>query len=301
MSGRVLTGEQGVHALTDSCGAVAVTRDVIVADGPDTLKFLQSQLSQDLSELAIGDATWSFLLQPTGKLIGFMRVTRTHEATFRLDADPGTGSGMEAALRRFLIRTKCVLTLVESSPVWALRGPDAAEFAPDGAVPAFPAMSGVDVFVDALSSDVPMVDPECLSYVRIASGVPMFPYELNDSTIPNATGLVGLAVSFSKGCYVGQELVERIDSRGAMTPRVLRRIQFDGVELSVAELISVGAELTHDGSVRGTITSVASLPDGADPTTATVVALGYLHRDTEPGSSVNCGPSTGVVRTLGEW
>lgn len=302
MSGELLSGPDGVRALLDTSGAVFTVRDVINAVGPDTLKFLQSQLSQDLNPLAVGRSTWSFLLQPTGKLVGFMRVTRTADDAFRLDADPGAGAVIAAALKRFLIRTKCTLDLVESAPVWSVRGAQTVgAVLPHEAVPAFPSMPGFDVFAESAPSDVPQVAEACLNYARISSGTPMYPYELNESTIPNATGLVGLAVSFAKGCYVGQELVERIDSRGAQTPRVLRRLVFDAVSDRDAVALVGGADVFHDGTVRGVLTSAAAEPSSDVLPMTRVVALGYVHRDTEPGSAVRVGDAVGVVSALGDW
>ena len=302
MSAAVLYGAEGVLALTNSVGAVLMARDVIVAEGPDTLKFLQSQVSQDLGGLEVGASTWSFLLQPTGKLVGFLRVTRVAPDTYRLDADRGAGAGIESALRRFLIRTKCVISLTESSPMWAVRGPDALlHGAPVGSVRGLPVLAGFDLFSDQLPFDAPMVDPLCFEYVRISSGIPMWPYELNESTIPNATGLVGLAVSFSKGCYVGQELVERIDSRGATTPRVLRRVGFDEVvDASLADLVP-GAELFSGGVARGVLTSASEMPARPDGGPVAVAAMAYVHRDIGPGSSVECAGVRGIVSALGEW
>ena len=302
MSAAVLYGAEGVLALTNSVGAVLMARDVIVAEGPDTLKFLQSQVSQDLGGLEIGMTTWTFLLQPTGKLVGFLRVTRIAADAYRLDADIGAGAGVESALRRFLIRTKCVISLTESSPMWAVRGPDAlVHDAPEGSLPGLAALPGFDLFSDELLFDAPTVDPLCFEYVRISSGIPMWPYEFNESTIPNATGLVGLAVSFSKGCYVGQELVERIDSRGAMTPRVLRRVRFNEVADGAVEDFIPGAELSSGGAVRGVLTSACEEParSGGGPTA--VAAMAYVHRDIGPGSSVECAGFSGTVSALGEW
>ena len=297
MTASMLSGSAGIRALTESVGAVPVPRDVLVAEGPDALKFLQSQVSQDLSGLAEGAATWSFLLQPTGKLVGFFRVTRVGSETYRLDSDPGIGTRVEAALRRFLIRTKCTLSLTENSPTWAVRGPDA--LSADGSVPAFPGMTGYDLLAPDAPDAIVIVAPECLDYVRIASGVPVWPNELTGSTIPNATGLVAIAVSFTKGCYVGQELVERIDSRGASTPRVLRRIVFPSAVPTVplsggaaGELV-VGAELCNAHGVRGAITSVAVHPD-----TSAAVALGYVHRDVDVGSPLAVASVAGVVAAL---
>jgi tRNA-modifying protein YgfZ len=301
MTDGLLTGVVGIDALRNAGGAVAVRRDVLSAEGPDASTFLQSQLSQDISRLGEGETAWSFLLQPTGKLVGFFRVTRTGAESFRLDGDPGVGVGVEAALRRFLIRTKCTIALREGVGGWAVRGSELRT--PPGAVPSIPGLPGYDLIdaagadsFDAVDSapDVARVAPLCLEYLRIAAGIPVWPYELSESTIPNATGLVGLAVSFTKGCYVGQELVERIDSRGTVTPRVLRRLRFDApdVPTSTQDLV-VGAELFVGGDAKGSLTSVAQEPGGS-----TVSALGYVHRDVQTGSPLHAGSPAGAVGSV---
>lgn len=294
MSTEPLSGHRGLTVLRDEAGLVEVLRDVIVAEGPDALKFLQSQLSQDLTTLGEGTATWSFLLQPAGKLVGFVRVVRTGSESYRIDGDPGVGSGIEAALRRFLIRTKCTLALTENVPMVAVRGPGSLPLrASVGAVDdCFPSMTGFDVFADNVVErirDLSVVAPECYEYLRIASGVPMWPYDLTESTIPNATGLISIAVSFTKGCYVGQELVERIDSRGAATPRSLRRIHFKSSEAVSPLDFAVGAEVFDTSGSKGSLTSVASIDNKAG------VALAYLHRDVAIGAVVTLGSSTGVA------
>ncbi len=293
----ILSGTEGVRTLTETVGAVAVVRDVLTAVGADSAKFLQSQLSQDISGLEIGASTWSFLLQPTGKLVGFFRVTRTADDAFRLDGDAGIGEGIETALRRFLIRTKCTISLAVCQPMWAVRGPNSSATAMNGGVSCFPTLQGFDVFDGELPNGVMEVAPECLEYVRISAGVPMWPYELNEATIPNATGFVSLGVSFSKGCYVGQELVERIDSRGTITPRLLRRVRFDAPGTDLTK-ISVGSDIFHltatSETAKGVVTSRAT-----DPFSGDVVVLAYIHRGIDEGSNVHVGSSVGVVSGVG--
>ncbi len=109
--------------------------------------------------------------------------------------------------------------------------------------------------------------------MRIEQGWPAMGHELDDSVIPGEAGqwLIDASVSFTKGCYTGQELVARVDSRGNNTPRHLR-----GVVLGTNVLPPVGAELVVDGQVRGSLTSVGESLDLRAP-----VALGYVHRSVE--------------------
>jgi folate-binding protein YgfZ len=113
---------------------------------------------------------------------------------------------------------------------------------------------------------VRIVSAAAFEVARIESGVPRMGAELTEKTIPEETGLVARTVSFTKGCYTGQELVARIDSRGGNVPRRLRSLVLD-------DLAPVGASVLFGTKVVGTLTSVAAHPAGG------AVALAYLGRD----------------------
>ena len=96
--------------------------------------------------------------------------------------------------------------------------------------------------------------------------------EITTSTIPGELGVNDRSVSFTKGCYTGQELVARIDSRGGNVPRHLRLVRVEGDA-------PVGAPVEHDGREVGSLTSVAT--DGGG-----TVALAILARSVEPPAAV---------------
>ncbi len=187
-------------------------RDVVVIDGPDAATYLQSQASQDLRELSVDERRWTFLLQPTGKVEVLARVTKVADETFHLDTDPGFGPALEARLNKFKIRVKATVSAMAA---------EAGGAAPD-------------------------------DEARIAAGWPRMGAEIvPGETIPAETGLAEVAVSFTKGCYPGQELVERMDSRGSTAPKhltVLPRRKGD----------VPGGAVLRDGVEIGTITSVGS-------------------------------------------
>jgi folate-binding protein YgfZ len=209
------------------------SRDVLDVTGPDAESFLQGQLSQDVAALRAGESAWSFLLQPQGKVDALLRVTRLDGDRWRIDVDGGWGDAVRARLERFKLRVKAEID--------------------DG---------------DPAAVDDPFPDERA----RITQGWPRRGAELTDKTIPAETGIVDRTVSFTKGCFTGQELVARIDSRGGHVPRHLRGIRLgqDGVP--------VGAELVVDGKVVGTLTSVEG-----------ELGLAYVGRDVEP-------PADAVVR-----
>ena len=229
-------------------------RDFVRVHGPDAVDFLQGQLSQDVAALPVGGSAWSFLLQPQGKVEALLRVTRTADDELVLDTDAGWGEAVMARLNRFKLRVKAD---IEPLP-WrclAVRG-----VAVEGSVPAFG--DGADILGEdpAVPDGVPVRDLDHYEAMRIEHTWPAMGTELTERTIPAETGIVDRTVSFTKGCYTGQELVARIDSRGGHVPRQLRT-------LAVEPTAAVGDPVVVDGREVGTLTSVAG-----------TVALAYVHR-----------------------
>jgi folate-binding protein YgfZ len=216
--------------------AVRPQRDVIVVDGPDAVTFLQGQLSQDISAIAVGQRSWSLLLQPQGKVQSWLGVRRETDDRVLLDVDAGFGDSVVERLSRFLIRTKATVEVTDHDVVL---GPSATA-----------------------STEVE----------RIRSGVPAMGAELTEHTIPAEVGqwFIDASVSFTKGCYTGQELVARVDSRGSNTPRHLRVLNVDD-EVTVP----VGAEVVSGDAVVGQVTSSAA-----------GVALAFIKRVVEPPATL---------------
>ncbi len=234
-------------------------RDVVQVSGADAASYLHGQLSQDLRPIAVGDSTWSFLLQPTGRIDVLLRVWRTADDCFVLDTDAGFGEVMITRLDRFRIRVAVAIEPL----AWrclAVRGDGAAQVA--GGRPSWG--GGVDLLgpdpqppTGAVRGAAEDLLAERVAAVWPAMGAEIVPGE----TIPAETGIADVAVSFSKGCYPGQELVERMDSRRARPPRTLQRV-------AVAEGAAVaGDALVVDGVQVGTITTVCREH-----------ALAYVHR-----------------------
>jgi len=227
---------------------VATDREVVEVSGFDALAYLQGQVSQDLLPMAIGDRRWTFLLQPTGKIDVLARVERVADDAFVFDIDAGWGEALVARLNRFKIRVKVDVEPLPWRVLRVLGGRDV--IGPDPQPPAG-VREGTAAELEAL---------------RIRDGWPAMGVEIEPGeTIPAETGVIDVAVDFRKGCYPGQELVERMDSRGASAPRSLR-------VLDVAVGARPGDPVEHDGQQVGVLTSVA---DG--------VALGYVKRGVELG------------------
>ena len=274
----------GHRALRGAGAAVRLERDTLVVSGPEATSFLQGQLSQDVAGLAVRSSAWSLLLQPSGKVDAWLRVSRLADDRFLLDVDSGWGEAVVARLERFKLRTKAS---VEVAPDWHVVAVRAAEgtdvealaagvvtaMAPGDpadevvvASAACPGLAGVDVLAPlpfAVELGLPEAGTDAYEVARIECGVPSMGAELTDATIPAEAGawLVSTSVSFTKGCYTGQELVARIDSRRAQVPRPLRGVVVD----EPVDLPPVGAELQVDEVVVGRLTSVCQPPDRAGP------------------------------------
>ena len=275
-------------AFRETAGAVVLPRDFVRAAGPDVIKFLQGQLSQDVAALAAGESTWSFLLAPQGKVVAFLRVLRTGDEELVLETDAGYGPAVIERLNRFKLRVKCDLDPLDWRCM-AVRGPASHEAADRGTgtvvVADWPGLPGADLVGEAPYAEVVGCSFEAYEAVRIEAGIPVMGRELDEGTIPAEAGIVDRSASFTKGCYTGQELVARIDSRGGNTPRHLR-----GVVLAAgaADVPPAGAVLRADGKDVGALTSVAFSPGlGA------VVALAYVRRAVEPPADVEVAWETG--------
>jgi len=227
-------------------------RDLIEVEGEDAVTYLQGQLSQDVSGLIVDQPVWSLLLEPTGKMGAWVRVTRLAQGDrLRIDVDAGAGAAVQARLERFKLRSRLQLTLALGD----VGGPPGS--ARDAAI----------------------------ETARIEAGVPRMGAEITEDVIPAELGqwLIDDSVSFTKGCYTGQELVARIDSRGGNVPRHLR-----GLVLAGDQVPPAGAEVVVDDAVVGAVTSAAHSSALAAP-----VALAFIARKIEP-------PAAAVVRVGSE-
>ncbi len=260
-------------ALHQGVVGLVAAADVVTLRGPEALSYLQGQVSQDLRDLAPGDSVETLVLSPQGKLDGYGRVACTGDSTVCVVVDGGWGEEMLARLRRFKLRVAVDLEL-GSGPAVLLRGPGAGPAA--ATIPAaivltvdYPGFSGRDlVGVGVLPSGVPEGHPGAYEAARIEAGLPAMGRELTAQTIPQEAGLVARAVSLTKGCYTGQELVARIDARGSRVPRRLVGFEVGSGTPVAGDTVAVKAKSV------GVLTSVAY-----SPRTAGAVALGYLRRE----------------------
>jgi folate-binding protein YgfZ len=289
-----------------------VERDAVVVSGPGALEWLQGQVSQDIASLgehngAGASGLDTLVLSPQGKVESFCRMSRLEAEVYLLDLRAGFGKALHERLRRFKLRVKADLELMENLQVAQLRGPLALEsaepFESDGVTVvarsnvSWPGWSGQDLLFTAGPEKIDFAtvrigatsigDDEAFEAARIEAGVPELGSELTERTIPQEAGdLVARAVSFTKGCYTGQELVARIDARGSNTPRRLQGVVFEGAPGDAAP--AAGDVLEIAGDDVGQLTSVAWSPGLGGH-----VALAYVKRATKAPVEVDV---TGAAR-----
>ena len=268
--------------------AAWLERDVVSAVGPESGSFLQGQLSQDVMSLSVQETAWSWILAPNGKVDALVRVQRRGDESWVIDTDRGWGEPVLARLERFKLRTRIELRAADER-VLGLRGEgwDSIDLGGRPSVEPWPGVAGRDVFdpspaiVDAVESAGIMVGPAEVEVARIVAGIPKLGAELSERTIPAETGLVNITVSFEKGCYTGQELVARIDSRGSNVPRHLRGLRLAGT-------VEPGTGLFDGDHEVGIVTSVGS---SSTPGWAELgwVGLGYVRRGFDGPLSLRAG------------
>jgi tRNA-modifying protein YgfZ len=234
---------------------------VVTVEGPDAVSYLQSLVSQDVEPLPDGGHTRSLLLQPQGKLTAVFDLFRVSSELVVLVTDEGYGPVLADALNRFRIRVKA--EVVDRTGTWAVLS-----------VEGEPPITGPPEEVarrrdELVAGGATLGDADDFERARIEAGVPRLGVDIDEKTIPQEAFLERDTVSFTKGCFLGQELVCRIDTRGHVN-RYLRRVAVAGA------VPPVGAEvLAENDKVAGTLTSVAATSDGA-------IALAILRREVEP-------------------
>ncbi len=264
--------------MSASAFGACVARDAVSVRGADAHGFLQGQISQDVDAIGPGGSAWSLLLAPQGKVDAWFRLTRTADGGLLADLDAGFAAAFVARLERFRLRVDVTFEVLEGWRMVSVRG-GASDLDP-GAVRAevaaevsWPGFEGIDLLGPDVVLPPALADsPDRLEVARIRAGWPSLGRELTERTIPaEVGGLVEASASFTKGCYTGQELVARIDSRGGRVPRPVRLLEI------ASGLPAPGTAIVANGQAVGEITSAA-----VDATAAVTVALGTVQRRVQP-------------------
>ena len=234
-------------------------RAYVRVSGPDAEDFLQRMLSNDVA-LSEGDSCDALLLTPKARVIAPLRVWRRGPEDFLLLTEPDLGEVVRTQLLRARFAARCEIEPEQHTSVVVFGGTEGIATDDFGS----PAVEVLDLHVEATLSD------EELERLRIEAGTPRFGREIDDRVLPAEAGLVERAVSFTKGCYPGQEPIARLHYRG----RANRRLSV--LELEPDHAPALEAELLQDGKAVGRVTS--SVPG---------LALGYVRREVEDGADLD--------------
>jgi tRNA-modifying protein YgfZ len=222
-------------------------------------------VSNDVEALQVGEACPALLLTAKARLIAPVVVWRRGDENFLVLTEPELGEQVRALLVRMRLRAKCEIEPEEHT--------SALVFGGQGIQTDFP--GAVEVLDAQLE---PTLDADELERRRIEAGVPRWGRELDDRILPAEAGLEATHISFSKGCYPGQEPVARLHYRGHPN-RGLR-------VLELTDVPEYDAELVHDGKVVGRVTSAARRSDGS------VVALAYVRAEVPDDTRLEPVPTT---------
>lgn len=314
------------RALKEAAGIVDLShRGRLLIRGRDAPRFLHGMVTNEIQRLAVGGGTYAFLLDVHGHILADAHIFRLSEESFLLDCDPQCKEAIRQALERHIIADD--VELQDQSGAIAclgIEGPcarevlrEAIEFDPphmrlldhlrvedETRRLAHVSLSGGDGFwiwapPDQIASLWPKtleagsrigarpVGLDALEICRIEAGIPRYGADMDQKTLPQETGQMH-ALSFTKGCYLGQEVVERIRSRGHVNRKLV------GLLLEGKQDIPPQAAILSGGQQVGTITS-ATYSFGLRRS----IALGYVRREpAESGQAVAVGAAPAEIVPL---
>jgi len=297
------TGTSGYQTITEACGLLDRSeRGKLALIGDRAKSFLQGQVTNDVEALSNGAGCYAAFLTPKGKMLGDVRILDAGDELL-LDTERVALQALFNMIRHFSIGYAVQLhkrTLERA--LLSLIGPQAADVAGVAALPAeehahlpdeidhipvraIRTATGIDLLCDSSQTDAlraalersgaQPVSEELVECLRVEQGRPRYGIDLDDTVIPQEAGLNERAVSFTKGCYVGQETVARLYHRGKPN-RHLR-----GLRCSAP--VSGGDEVKLEGRVVGRVGSACISPRLGS------IALALVRREAPPGSSVEVG------------
>ena len=305
--------DHAYRALTQDAGfLVRPERAHLTVRGPDALEYLQGQVTNDVQALAPGEGCYAALLNPKGRILGDMRVLVIAPEEVWLDLEEVAKEPVQRELRMYKIgrrvdiadagAERVVLSVVGPRAWDALAGAGLAEGDPPAIEHRWVRGSGdsavvaTDVGFDLVATPEGVADaraalsaagahevaPDAAEFVRIERGRPRYGIDFGEENLPGEAGIVDRAVSFTKGCYVGQEPVARMFHKGHPN-RHLR-----GLVLSAP--VEAGAAVQAAGKEVGHATSAATSPARGP------IALAILRREVAPGDEVSvAGTAARVV------
>jgi tRNA-modifying protein YgfZ len=296
--------------LRSGCGLVDRSeRGKLALTGPEAKAFLHGQVTNDVEGLSPGEGCYAAFLTPKGKMQGDLRILNVGPPTpeLWLDTERDTLQPLFTMIHRYKLASDLELhkrTLQQG--LLSLIGPRAREVAGADDPPTTehanaPAeIDGIPVLLVATNVGVDLVTvaertqqlaealrargahdvaEDAAEALRVQHGRPRFGRDMDESTIPQEAGLNQRAVSFTKGCYIGQETVARLHYRGKPN-RHLRGLELSGPS-------ETGAELLLGDKVVGRLGTVAGER-----------ALAIVRREAEPGATLRVGDGGGTAQVV---
>jgi len=314
--------------LLNGCGIYDLGfRARILITGSDRMRWLNGMVTNNIRDLGVGNGIYAFLLNPQGRILGDMYVYNRGESLV-VETDRSQVEKIIATFDHFIIMDDVEVTNIsDKETALGLAGPLARKVlnAAGIAVPEMQALQiatprcdcdcdctectvirgedaqqeSYDIWLDPkdvfktwqalIAAGATPVGSEALEMQRIVAGIPLYGIDIRERDLPQETEQMR-ALNFNKGCYVGQEIVERIRSRG----NVHRK--FTGFLAEGAAEIPAGAKIVAGEKEVGEITSVAVLGAGPERRTA---ALGYIRREVGvPRAAVMIGNVEAIVAQL---
>jgi len=297
--------------LREECGVLdRSARGKLLVTGSEAAEFLQGQLTNDIEALAPGEGCYAVLLDRKGHMQGDMRVLAVDGEKIWIDTEPEAIDAVRRHLGMYKVgRDADVVDAGPERAIVSLAGPRSAgligapplpehrhaEIAIDGIeCLAVGTSFGIDLIhhsgdrerlVAALAAaGAPEVSAEAVEILRIESGTPRFGSEMDTATMPAEAGIVERAVSFTKGCYIGQETVARLHYKGKPN-RHLRGLRLSAPAGPAAPLQLGEKEV---GRLGGGCVSPAHGP----------IALAIVRREAEPGTELHVGEDGVTARVV---
>lgn len=259
-------------------GAIDLSSNVkLRLTGPDALRYLNGQVSNDVRRLKPGNSLPACLCTHKGKLEALVMISRTTDA-FLITADAALRDFLPLRLEKYLIADDAALEDVTEQ--FDLVHSFGAASAPNSEI-AFTSTRlgtpGTDVWLPAgAAAGREFTSPAAIETVRIDRGIPAWETELAGGILPPEARLEATAIDYHKGCYTGQEVISRLRSVGQVNHRLERLASTDGADLAPGWTLFSAAE---DGTLTpaGNITSAAR-----HPVLQTGIALGFVKRTAGP-------------------
>jgi len=235
-------------------------RVCIQVTGADAIRYLNGQLTNQMERLEEITALRACLLTVKGKLVAAPYCWKSPDGCIVMEEDISREEAILARLERYIVADDVELSLARAPEVWHLVGPTLPEM-PEGREVARMGLPGLDLSTESLQkveSNLPglvrLTTTES-EWFRIARGVPTWEHELSEDVFPAEVGLDRTAVDFHKGCYLGQEVVSRLQSVGRARRGLVHWTAKPGCcPLPQASLVQPGGD-----RAVGRVTSVADV------------------------------------------